>query len=1128
MSASVPRWYVAVMRPGRTPIASLANALYDSGALGVGSGDPGLRIGLVRAVLERGALGLVEVVADARLAPRESLLVVVDQFEELFRFKAKDAVAFVKLLLAAIAQTQYPIYVVMTMRSDFLGDVSQFRALPEAISESLFLVPRLTRLQLQRAIEGPIRVAGGTIAPRLTNRLLNDLEDDADQLPVLQHALMRTWDAHAVSRGSAALDIEDLEGIGALSQALSLHGDEVFAGLRTDRLRDVAEKVFKCLTDRGEDNRGVRRPTRFADVCAIVDAVPPEVGEVVEAFRAPGCSFLMPPPAVSVNDDTVLDISHESLMRIWKRLQRWVEEEAQSAQIYRRLANAAQLYFEGKAALWRDPDLQIAANWRDDNHPTEAWGERIAGGFQHAMTFLEASLSDRARTRSERASRLRVSLAALALVALALAGLSAVAFSQWRIADASLRVERAERLADLSVQESARGATPALLAADAYATMKTPRTAGAMLEHLMRLQMLRGAAIGSVTGEAFARRGQLLAATTSSNGGSPELVVFDALNLAVVAHGPLDVRGVTKFCASPDAAWLAATDGHSIFLYDGIERGPPQLTGSWDAGGVDAMACLARRRAVIVAGAASGLRVLDFGTADQRRLAAPPSERVAAIVASPFGRFVAVSSFGSGASHVDFYDLRFPGNPPVSRTGCSRRCGKVAFSPDEQRAAWTDGETVRSLVTSSPTTVESTPCRCVGAAVVYGADGSGPHVVSGAGVAPVYDVSTETYVTHDGRGIAEHALDGAVAPALGLQKAPTWPGSFASIGSALVLAGTSGLHVYDLTRYRSQLTTGGDVSGVVRISDPGDGIHAVALNYRTGKARIYTVRSTVSVTGDFRVHSASATRGSFADEPEIGYNPAEQTLTEASADGISRYAASGREIARTPWSEIAAAATLPTWYPAVPYLLSSRGSYVGLAPPQISELLPGAVTSMVALVSTNGGLVARFASAPNVSIDQRYATGVLASDPDTAFGVYRLQRVERQPGVDLPETRMAAISPDAATIAYATGTDPRTVTGVALFNVASNARVGPAIPGPRTARSIENISFSDDARYLLVTYDMESARRALVVYSIDPADWERILCLWAGAQLERTQRTSAEHGIQTTDACTRYAAEMAP
>ena len=743
------------------------------------------------------------------------------------------------------------------------------------------------------------------------------------------------------------------------------------------------------------------------------------------------------------------------------------------------------------------------------------------------MSFLEASLLDRARARSERATRLRVSLAALALVALALAGLSAVAFSQWRIADASLRVERAERLADLSVQESARGATPALLAADAYATMKTPRTAGAMLEQLMRLQMLRGAAIGSVGGEAFARRGRLLAATTSSSGVAPELVVFDALNLAAIAHGPLGLPRVTKFCASPDAAWLAATDGHSIFLYDGIERGPPQLTGSWGAGRVDAMACLARRRAVIVSGAVDDLRVLDFGTAAQRSLKNPPGERVAAIVASPFGRFAAVSSSGLGGSHVYFYDLRFPGNPPVLRTPCTPVCGAVAFSPDEQRAAWTDGEAIRSLVTSSPARIESTPCRCAAAAVVYGADGSGPHVLLGAGTAPVYDANTETYVTRGGRGIAEHSLDGAAAPALGMQKAPEWPGSFASVGSWLVLAGTRRLQVYDLTRYRSQLTTAGDVSRVVRVSDPGDGIHAVALNYRTGEVRIFAVRSTESVTGDFHAQSAAAIRGSFTDEPEIGYNPAEQTLTEAAADGITRYAMSGREIVRTPWSEIASAADLPTWYPAVPYLLSSRGSYVGLAPPQINQV-PGAVTSTVALVSTNGGLVARFASTPYISIDQRYATGVLASDPDTAFGVYRLQRAERQPGVDLPETRMAALSPDAAMIAYATGTDSRTAAGVALFNVAANARVGPAIPGPQTAKSIENIAFSDDARYLLVTYDMEAARRALVVYSIDPADWERTLCLWAGAQMERTQRTTAEHGIQTPDACRRYAAEMAP
>jgi hypothetical protein len=86
------------------------------------------------------------------------------------------------------------IYVVLTMRSDFLGDCAQFWDLPEAINESQYLIPRLTRDQLREAIVGPVAVGKGQIAPRLVNQLLNDIGDNQDQLPVLQHALMRTWD----------------------------------------------------------------------------------------------------------------------------------------------------------------------------------------------------------------------------------------------------------------------------------------------------------------------------------------------------------------------------------------------------------------------------------------------------------------------------------------------------------------------------------------------------------------------------------------------------------------------------------------------------------------------------------------------------------------------------------------------------------------------------------------------------------------------------------------------------------------------------------------------------------------------------------------------------------------------
>ena len=79
------------------------------------------------------------------------------------------------------------------MRSDFIGDCAQFLNLPEAINDGQYLIPRMTREQRRQAITGPVAVARGQISPRLVNRLLNDVGDNPDQLPILQHALMRTW-----------------------------------------------------------------------------------------------------------------------------------------------------------------------------------------------------------------------------------------------------------------------------------------------------------------------------------------------------------------------------------------------------------------------------------------------------------------------------------------------------------------------------------------------------------------------------------------------------------------------------------------------------------------------------------------------------------------------------------------------------------------------------------------------------------------------------------------------------------------------------------------------------------------------------------------------------------------------
>jgi WD40 repeat protein len=436
MSHAGSAWRVALLRPGDDPIGNLATALNSRDAFGSEEVNRSLQIAITEATLRRGNLGLVEAVRQVNMPASENLIVIADQFEELFRvgqrIKKEDAendkAAFVKLLLEASGQHAANIYVVLTMRSDYLGDCSQFWDLPEAINEGQYLIPRMSLNQRREAITGPVAVRGAEITPRLVHRLINDVGDDPDQLPILQHALMRTWDKwKEESRSEEPIDLRHYEAIGGMDEALSQHADEAYNKL-SDELHKVAEKVFKALTEKGPNNREIRHPITLSEICAVVNAQASDVITIIDAFRRRDRSFLMPRAAMSLTAASLIDISHESLIRVWKRLREWVDQEAESAHQYQRLAETAALHDKAKAELLRGPELQLALDWREQSRPNAAWARRyhpglsstIAGpdakqkqldpeqAFNQVLQFLDKSEKRRAEEVEEQAQRQRL------------------------------------------------------------------------------------------------------------------------------------------------------------------------------------------------------------------------------------------------------------------------------------------------------------------------------------------------------------------------------------------------------------------------------------------------------------------------------------------------------------------------------------------------------------------------------------------------------------------------------------------------------------------------------------------------------------------------------------------------
>ena len=251
---------------------------------------------------------------NAALFGGESLLLVVDQFEEIFRYRQRnpdEADAFVKLLLRS-ASEDVPIYVVMTMRSDFLGNAVAFHGLAEAINSGIYLTPRLDAEQIRSVIMSPLSLVGGAIDPVLANRLVNTLSGE-DELPVLEHALLRMWDrarsrrAHAASRPPTLLRCARRcapqakqqgypPGEPMLSFAIDNHASDIHDAL-TPLQRDVARQLFLSLVER-RDGRDLRRPQSLRDLFALVGNESHDaLMAVIEAFRAPGQALCCRPPA---------------------------------------------------------------------------------------------------------------------------------------------------------------------------------------------------------------------------------------------------------------------------------------------------------------------------------------------------------------------------------------------------------------------------------------------------------------------------------------------------------------------------------------------------------------------------------------------------------------------------------------------------------------------------------------------------------------------------------------------------------------------------------------------------------------------------------------------------------------
>jgi FHA domain len=294
--------------------------------------------------------------------------------------------------------------VILTMRSEFLGECARLPGFAAVVNTTQYLLPRMETASLQRAIRRPAELYDGNVTHELAERLIADVQDSQDELPLIQHGLMRMWDlaGGADMQGPRRLDLPLYETHGPLVRLLDRHAEAVAVAAAPDVSgRRVVEDAFRSLTEINADGQAVRRPQSVQSLIAVTGGERGRLMSILDAFRSDGVSFVTPYAPVGLDDEKMIDVSHEALIRCWNSLAAapdgWLHREFRDGLIWRSLLTQAELFEKDPRNVLGSATTQDRESWLKRH--TQAWSERYGGGWSRVKRLIRASRKAETRRR---------------------------------------------------------------------------------------------------------------------------------------------------------------------------------------------------------------------------------------------------------------------------------------------------------------------------------------------------------------------------------------------------------------------------------------------------------------------------------------------------------------------------------------------------------------------------------------------------------------------------------------------------------------------------------------------------------------------------------------------------------
>jgi len=391
--AGSDRWRIRITRPDRQPMQNLALAFVDEGLSDL---DRAAALGQASGLLKEGAAGLQHLV-QASTAPRTIL--VIDQFEEVFT-RCRDETEreqFFACLMGALSDSDNRLCLIIAMRADFVGKCLEqpYSGLAQRIQQHLISVLPLEPEELKAVICKPAEQVGLTIEPVLVTQILNDIAGAPGSLPLLQYTLKELWQ----QRQSNQLRLEDYQALGGINGTLDKRATQIYTNDFDEAVQETVQYIFLQLTQLGEGTEDTRRRVFQSDLVAEPKHPAQRVQQVIDRLSNPENRLLVTSEVVSKGNKTIrmaiVDVAHEALIRHWRLLRQWIEQNRDLLRQQRKI--------EASAEAWRSQGHRIG-DLLQGLPLTEAiqFNQKQRESFpvsDSAKAFIQRSIQHRRRNR---------------------------------------------------------------------------------------------------------------------------------------------------------------------------------------------------------------------------------------------------------------------------------------------------------------------------------------------------------------------------------------------------------------------------------------------------------------------------------------------------------------------------------------------------------------------------------------------------------------------------------------------------------------------------------------------------------------------------------------------------------